>query len=285
MKSWIVRLLFCLPLLSACVLEEAPVDTKRKLTIHADHLTAQDSLFLTNYAKKHQVDIQFLVKSAAHIKTGILQEKYSYPADVILLSDEFVMQELRLAGYFQTINQTDIFEGQQRQFANTHHQILPLCHNPLLVTSPKDSAASCIQLNFDLWHRKDSLYPKIELFELEKAFAKKIEEHPGLWQLYRPDSYRTQSQERIIPLTHWLQRSDSQVSNSMICVEALTIKKRYITLVTGLAILKFSSNKQEAHRFLSAFQDYQHIFSAARKQVPTNKKVAATREIQDALAH
>ncbi|MFY7989730.1 MAG: hypothetical protein ACOVO3_03300 [Fluviicola sp.] len=283
MKNWIVRLLICLPLLHACVLEEAPVDQSRKLTIYSDSLTAQDSIFLNNYAKKHHVELQFRVLSANAIKETVLKEKFSCQADLILVSDEVILTELRLAGYLQRIAINRFFESLERQFSNNHHQVLPVCHNPLIVLNQKDSSSICKRLNFQTWHQKDSLYPKFHLVNLKPNYLSKIESSPFLNSLYNPKQWRMQSSELVTPLSLYIDRKDSLERLSFGCAEPLIIKKRTISLVTGIALLKYSSNKQEAHRFLNAFQDYRYIFSSERNQLPTAKNVPASPKIKQSL--
>lgn len=283
MKNWIVGLLICLPLLHACVLEEAPVDQSRKLTIYFDSLTAQDSIFLNNYAKKHEIELQFQVMNAELIKEKVLKEKYSCPADLILVSDETLLNELRIAGYLQRIAVNRFFESLDRQFSNSHHQILPICHNPLLVVSQKDSLSSCKRINFQTWHVSDSLYPKFHLESQKQNYLTKLESNPFLISLYNPKPWRKQGQEIIMPLVQFIENQDSLEQLNYTCAESVVFKKRTISLVTAIALLKYSSNKQEAHRFLNAFQDYRYIFTSERKQFPTAKNVPVSAKIKSAL--
>ncbi len=283
MKNWIVRLLICIPLLQACVLEEAPVDKSRKLTIYADSLTAQDSIFLNNYAKKHHVELQFRVMSVNAIKETVLKEKFSCQADLIVVSDESILTELRLAGYLQRIAINRFFESLERQFSNNHHQVLPICHNPLIVLNQKDSSSTCKFLNFQTWHQKDSLYPKFQLVNLKQNYLSMIESSPFLNSLYNPKQWRILSSELVMPLSYFIDRKDSLERLSFGCAEPLIIKKRTVSLVTCIALLKYSSNKQEAHRFLNAFQDYRYIFSSDRNQLPTAKDVPTSPKIKQSL--
>jgi hypothetical protein len=283
MKNWIVRILICLPILHACVLEEAPVDQSRTLTIYADELTSQDSIFLNNYAKKHRVDLKFQVLNGAQIKEKVIREKYSCQADLILVSDENILNELRLSGYLQRIGLDRFFEPLDRQFSNNHHQVIPLCHNPLMVLSQKDSLSTCTKINFQSWHTKDSLYPRFQLGSQVKNYETKLLNSPFLMALYEPKKWRSPSQEVIMPLTQYIKAKDSLELLSYSCAEPIVWKKRTISLVTGLALLKYSSNKQEAHRFLSAFQDYLYIFSAERNQMPTAKNIPVSAKIRSSI--
>jgi hypothetical protein len=267
------------------MLEEAPVDQSRKLTIYSDSFTAQDSIFLNNYSKKHQVDLQFQAMSANEIKEMVLKEKFSCHADLVLVSDETVLTELRLAGYLQRIAINRFFETLDRQFSNNHHQVLPICHNPLIVLNQKDSSSTCKRINFQTWHQKDSLYPRFYFGNLKSSFTSILESSSFMKELYNPKHWRMQSTELVLPLSVFMTCKDSLERLTFGCAEPLIIRKRTVSTVTSIALLKYSSNKQEAHRFLNAFQDYRFIFSADRNQVPAVKNVPTSAKIKQALLH
>lgn len=283
MKNWIVRLLICLPLLHACVLEDAPIDQSRKLTIYTDALTTQDSIFLNNYAKKHRVDLHFRVLDAQKIKETVIAEKFSCQADLVLVKDETILNELRLAGYLQRIALDRIFEKLDRQFSNSHHQVLPLCHNPLIVLNQKDSGSVCKRIDFQSWHQKDSLYPKFHLGKLKKNYVSKLETNNFLFSLYNPDKTRKPTSELVMPLSDFIISLDSISRLQYGCYQPLIQKKRTISVITCIALLKYSSNKQEAHRFLNALQDYLYIFTSERKEMPSVKNMPLSPKIRSAL--
>ncbi|MCC6700559.1 MAG: hypothetical protein IT221_03495 [Fluviicola sp.] len=283
MKKWISILSVLLCILSSCLVEQAPVAKDHQLIVFSDKLTAQDSIFLKQYAKQHKIDLTFHQLNADFIKQQILQHRYDIDVDVLWLSDQALRDELQQQQLLRSITNDQLFTDLNRQFNNTHHCWLPLAHNPLVLAMPKDSSNWCRTIYFEAWHKKDSLKPQFKLGQWESLYLKELQKSKRFEKISRTSNKNKLANERVYPLSYLVkleEKKDSSYQRSMnACKTYLLDRKRYITIFSSASIYRYGRNPAEAERFMSALSNYSSIFASSRDQLPCSRKTRQSPKI------
>lgn len=284
MKLWFGLLSLLLFLLSGCLVEQAPVAKDRQLVVFADKLTAQDSLFLNQYAKKHHVDLSYHQLNADYIKNKIIHNKFDIDVDILILSNQQIREELNALKLLKTITNESLFTDLNRQFNNTHHFWLPLSHNPLVVAMQKDSSNMCRTIYFEEWHKKDSLKPQFLLSPWEKMYLTELEKSKRYDRFTKQLNKSKLADERVYPLSKLVQLENNKDTNyrkgKNSCKTFLIDHKKYITVFSSVSIYRYGRNYTESNRFISAITKYAAIFASSRDQLPCFNQVTKSSKIK-----
>lgn len=280
MKHWQIYACFVLigAFVSGCWIQEAPVQKQKALCVAADFLTKEDSAVINRFALNYKVKVSISVLTPEAIIERCRYERYNAGIDVIITANKALRKQLQLLDAFKPVKDPVLFGKLDRQFNNKHHHWLPVSHDPLIVTAPKDTSSNCPVLNFSRWHRRDSLHPVVKISRpLLPEYSTLIATSRRLkWlNLARPPV--SLSNERIYALSEFAQlektKDTSYNKAADGCRSYIIDNKRFITRTTTVSVYAHGRNHATAQEFVNVFFGNAYTVASGRNQLPVNKRI------------
>ena len=283
MKLWQIYACFSLTalFLTGCWVQEAPVEKKKALFIVADYLTKEDSAVINRFSSDRHIAVTITILSAEEIVRRVQAKRYNAEMDILLTENESLRQQLYDLGAFRPVGNQELFSKLDRQFNNKHHYWLPVSHDPLIVTSPKDTSDNCPEIDFTAWHRLDSLLPVIRIKQHMADYTALLQNSHHLGWLSAANKKATTSAtgERIYPLSEFVALENAQDSTynkrQHACRSFLVDNKRFITRTNTVSIYAHGRNHAAAEKFVHVFMANAYTIANGRNQLPVNKRVQA----------
>jgi hypothetical protein len=273
-----VRLIFIVCLLgvtfSGCWIDEVQTPTKKSLCIVADHLSKEDSLVINQFGYNFKVSIRKEVLKPDAILQRVRSQKYNAEIDILIIESASLRKELSNMNAYKSIRSTKLFGQLERQFNNTHHRWIPVCHDPLIVCIPKDSLRNCGPLDL----KKTALLPKLVLRPKHEEYRDLLSGTKFNW-LNAPTGPTTQfGKERIFALSDFVERTFYATDSTAgiipdECRHYLIEKKRTISRMCTLSIYRYGRNNAVAESFLSFYIANSYSIANGRNQLPVKKHV------------
>ncbi len=249
-------------LVNNCVLEQADIPKQRELVIVSDQFTEKDSSIILQYAKLTNSRITMKIKSPQDYLLWIQNHPYQPEADVIWFQNDSIYTVLIQEGKLSMIRKDHLFAKLDRQFNVQDRFYLPITHNPLVVSIPKDSGGICRELNFTNWHLKDSLRPAFYSNTTLRTYYTQLNKAPFIHLWSKNRSYSNEQIYSLSDLSEQYLAADSMYRKlSFRCNYYLLNRGKYITVKSALAIPKYARNKAGANALI-AFLAQQHEYLA-----------------------
>lgn len=274
------RLIFIVCLLgvifSGCWIDEVPAPKKKSLCIVADHLSKEDSLVINQFGYNYKVSIRKEVLKPEAILQRVRSQKYNAEIDILIIENSALRKELSNLNAFKTIRSTELFGQLERQFNNTHHRWIPICHDPLIVCKPKDSLQNCGPLDL----KKTTLLPKLVLRPKHEEYHDVLSGTKFNW-LNNPTGFNPQfGNERIYALSDFVERTfyANDSTSGVIpdeCRYYLIDKKRTVSRICTLSMYRYGRNSAVAESFISFYMANSYSIANGRNQLPVKKHVTA----------
>ncbi|ASS50124.1 MAG: hypothetical protein A3D31_11180 [Candidatus Fluviicola riflensis] len=273
-----LRLIFIVCLLgvafTGCWIDEVQPSQKKSLCIVADHLSKEDSLIINQFGYNYKVSIRKEVLKPEAILQRVRSEKYNAEIDILIIESAELRKELSNLSAFKSIRSSEIFGQLERQFNNTHHQWIPVCHDPLIVCKSKDSLQNCGPLNL----QKTDLLPKLIIRSKHEEYRDLLSGTKFNWLNATPGATQQFGKERIYALSDFVDRTfyanDSTagiIPNE--CRYYLIDKKRTVSRMCTLSLYRYGRNSAVASNFLSFYMANSYSVANGRNQLPVKKHV------------
>ncbi|HLP56831.1 MAG TPA: hypothetical protein VK151_17460 [Fluviicola sp.] len=273
-----LRLIFIVCLLgtafSGCWIDEVQPTKKKSLCIVADHLSKEDSLVINQFGHNYKVSIKKEVLKPEAILQRIRSEKYNAEIDILIIENAALRKELSNLNALKSIQSPELFSRLERQFNNTHHRWIPVCHDPLIVCKPKDSLQNCGPLNL----KKTALHPKLILREKHEEYRDLLAGTNYNWLNAETGPATQYGNERLFALSDFVDRiffADDSTAGIIPneCRYYLIDKKRTISRTCTLSLYRYGRNGAVAANFLSFYMANSYSVANGRNQLPVKKHV------------
>jgi hypothetical protein len=242
---------------TGCWLDEAEAPRKKSLFVIADRLSGEDSLIIRDFAKARKVDVTIEVLKPEVILSRIRSKRYNADIDILLTEDEALRTQLQDLKVLKPIRNEGLFSSLERQFNNQHHQWIPVSHDPLVLSTHKDSSSNCPDIDFRNWHRKDSLTPYYGVRQHREDYKELLSRTTHLKWMSAATTRRKVSPEQIHTLSELVDMenaADSVYRSHMnLCRFYLIDRQRYISRIMTASIYRHGRNSAEAESFLAYF--------------------------------
>lgn len=268
---------FISTLFAGCWLDEAATPRKKSLHVVADRLSTEDSVIIRDFAKAKKVDVTIEVLKPETILSRIRSKRYNTDIDVLLTEDESLRTQLQELKVLKSIRSESLFSTLERQFNNQHHQWVPISHDPLVLSTPRDTSGNCPDIDFRSWHRNDSLIPRNAVRRHRDEYMQLLSHTSHLKWMATGTSTRKVSSEQVYVLSELvdMENAADSVYRSHIdqCRFYLIDRQRYISRITTASIYRHGRNPAEAESFLAHFTGRSYAVANGRNQLPTRKNV------------
>lgn len=258
--------------LNSCVLEEAKPSLHEKIVVYTDFYCPKDSLFIREFEQSKKVSVQVVYQTKDEIARSIQKNKFNTGIDVLLLSSDSLRENLYNQSLFSQLRGRSFFRNMDRQFSNNHGYWVPICHNPLVLVTQKDSSANCPSLNWDKF-KKDSIRPQIAIESNLSSYLIKMEK-TNKFSAIAKSKTPANPKYCIYTLSQIAAFSDKdfhyEKSN---CFYFLVENQRFMTNFTSISLYKHSRNKVVAQQFIEFFCRFQHQIASNRNQLSTFKTI------------
>ena len=258
--------------LNSCVLDEAKPSVHEKVVVYTDFYCPADSLFIQEFEESKKISVQVVYQTKDEIARSIQKNKFNTGIDVLLLSSDSLREALYNQSLFSQLRSRIFFRNMDRQFSNNHGYWVPICHNPLVLVTQKDSSSNCINLNWEKL-KKDSIHPEMEVESNLNAYLVKLGKTTKFSSIAKSKA-PTNPNYRIYTLSQIAAFSDKdfhyEKSN---CFYFLVENQRFMTNFTSISLYKHSRNKVASQQFIEFFCRYQHQIASNRNQLSTFKTI------------
>lgn len=264
-------------LLGSCVLREAKPSQKQEVFLFTDQLTEMDSTIIRDFERKTKCDVKIrIVKPEEYLEKASLNF-YNNGADVLWFSNDSIREKLYEKGYLSKISSKD-WNGLESEFSVSHQLWFPVCHDPLVVTKPMDSIRDCRSINFNTWHKKDSLSPKFISTRLKQQYLFDIKRN-DLSQILMMGKSRKPSNETIWKLSALAKKyteADSTFhEEKYYCKNLISLHKKHLTITSCLFKARYSRNGQNANLLIEWLVNRHKSIASARYQLSCKKNTEA----------
>ncbi|MDR0801313.1 hypothetical protein [Fluviicola sp.] len=257
--------------LNACVLDEAKQSIHEKVVFYTDTYCPADSTIIQEFEQSRHISVQIVYQPQKEIAKLIQKNKFNTGIDVLLITSDSLRENLYNQGLFSQLKGRTAFRNINRQFNNNHHFWVPLCHNPLVLTTKKDSSITCIPLNWNKLN-KDSTHPKIEIQSNVSSYLVKLSETDKFSWINR--NLKAISSYRIYTLDQLAKLSEVNFRfNQNNCFYYLFENQKFITNFTSISLYKYSRNKVASQQFIEFYSRYQYQVASNRNQLSTFKTI------------
>ena len=263
--------------LGSCVLRDAKPAQKQEVYLFTDELTQADSTVIKDFERKTKcnVRIQFM-KPEEYLKKAAAN-KYNSGADVLWFSNDSIREKLYEHALLSKINSND-WKELESEFSVQNQLWFPICHDPLLVTKPIDSTKDCRSINFNNWHRKDSLSPNFINLKLKQEYFFSIKNNV-LAPIILMGKNRKPSNEMIWKLSALAKKYTEVDSNfheaRYYCKNLISYHKKHITSISCLYKAKYCRNGQNANLLIDWLVKRHKFISSSRYQLSCRKNTEA----------
>jgi hypothetical protein len=262
---------------SGCWVDEARPSKEKTLNVVADRLTPEDSTVIGRFAKQFHVKVKTEILGPDEILKRIKSERFNADVDILVTEDVSLRKQLHELKALKTIRNTTVFSKLERQFNNRHHYWVPVSHDPLIVTSPKDTSGNCADIDFRNWHRRDSLRPVLAIKQNREVYLKLLGTSANLNRLVRSTS-RAASNESVYALSEFVgieNRRDSLYHrNAHACRAFLIDNQRYVSRIATVSIYRYGRNSATAEHFLAYYTGNSYSVASGRNHLPTRKNTS-----------
>jgi len=274
MLNWKIYVLFLglFTGLNSCVLDEAKPAVHEKIILFTDVYCPADSLFIKEFEESKKISVQVVYQPQEEIARLVQKNKFNTGIDVLLLSSDSLRENLYNQSLFSQLRERDLFRNMDRQFNNNHHFWVPVCHDPLILVTEKDSSASCGNMNWSKFIR-DSIHPKIAIGSNVNSYLEKLKKTTKFADLAGGKApingkYSIYTLSQIAALSE----RNAQYDQSR-CFYYLVENQRFMTNFTSVSMYRYSRNKVAAQQFVEFYCRYQHQVAAKRNQLSTFKTI------------
>jgi ABC-type Fe3+ transport system substrate-binding protein len=272
--NWKIYVLFSglFTVLNSCVLDEAKPSAHEKIVVYTDFYCPADSLIIKEFEQSKNISVQMVYLSQEEIAQSIRKNKFNTGIDVLLLSSDSLRESLYNKSLFSQLRGRSFFRNIDRQFNNNHGYWIPICHNPLILVTEKDSSANCSPMNWNKFNT-DSIHPKIAVESNASSYLmklKKTSKFSSIAQSAAPNSqkYVIYTLSQVVELSN----RDIHYEKSK-CFYYLVEKQRFMTNFTSVSLYKYSRNKVASQQFIEFYTRFQHQIASNRNQLSTFKTI------------
>lgn len=253
----------------SCVLDEAKPSVHEKVIVYTDVYCPADSLIIQEFEDSKKISVQVVYQTSAEIAKIIQKNKFNTGIDVLLLSSDSLRESLYNQSLFSQLRDRSFFRNMDRQFNNNHGFWVPVCHDPLLLITEKDSAANCMSFNWNKFG-KDSILPKIVIESNQSSYLAKTGKFASLAKGVNPLS----SKYTISTLSQVAERSNKDIHyDQSRCFHYLVENQRFMTNFTSVSLYRYSRNKVASQQFVAFYCRFQHQIASNRNQLSTFKTI------------
>ena len=262
-------------LLNACMIEEAKPSAYQKVVVYTDSSTPKDSLILKKIYKNTGIDAVIIYKPLAEIAKKIQQNRYNTGFDCLILSSDSLRKALVKTSLFADLSDVKLNKSVYRQFYNTPNFWIPISHDPLIYTAPRDSMNVCGKLSWEKW-RRDSLLIPLKISKNNTFYTDLLAKKRKFSFLTKSNSFKEKN-AFVSVLSDLAVRSKKDPKfKKTHCFYYLVENQKYLTNFTSVGVYKYSQNKELSTRFLKAFCNYRYTLAANRNQLSTFKQTASS---------
>lgn len=256
-------------LLGSCVLNEARPDRRQEVFLFTDELTDTDSLIIQEFEKKTKCNVRIRFIEPEKYFEQAKSDRYNTGADILWFSNDSIREKLHENGLLAPI-QSKKWKDLESEFSTKHKLWFPVCHDPLVLTKPKDTINDCKTINFNTWHKKDSLSPKFYNQKLLKRYYFAISRNE-LKDVLLGSKYRKVSNETLWSIST-LAKKQTEFDSTFraeryYCKHLISYRKKHISQKSCLFIAKYSRNGSNAKFLVSWIIDRHKNVAAARNQL------------------
>lgn len=258
--------------LNSCVLDEAKPSVHEKIVVYTDFYCPADSLIIREFEQSRKISVQMVYQTQDEIAQSIRKNKFNTGIDVLLLSSDSLRENLYNKSLFSQLRGRSFFRNIDRQFNNNHGYWVPICHNPLILVTEKDSSSNCNPMNWDKFN-KDSIYPKIAIKANANSYLIKLKKTSKFSSIAQ-NKVSNSPKHAIYTLSQIVELSNRDIhyENSK-CFYYLVEKQRFMTNFTSVSLYKYSRNKIASQQFIEFYSRFQHQIASNRNQLSTFKTI------------
>lgn len=258
--------------LNSCVLDEAKPSAHEKIVVYTDLYCPADSLIIQEFQQSKNISVQIVYQTQDEIAKSIQKNKFNTGIDVLLLSSDSLRENLYNQSLFSQLRGRSFFRNMDRQFNNNHGYWVPICHNPLILVTKKDSSANCIPMNWNKF-KKDSIHAKIAVESNLSSYLMKLEK-TNKFSAIAKNKAPMNSKYSIHTLSQIAAISDKDMHyEKSNCFYYLVEKQRFMTNFTSVSLYKYSRNKVASQQFIAFYCRFQHQVASNRNQLSTFKTI------------
>jgi len=268
-------------MMGACVLREAEPSTKQEVFLFTDELTEVDSSLIKEFERstKCNVRIVFLTAEEYLIKVG--KDRFNTGADVLWFSNDSVREKLYQSNSLLAIDNKD-WNNLEGEFYVKHKLWFPICHDPLVLTKPKDST-DCVNINFNTWHKKDSASPKYVYPWILSKYAYSIEK-TALKGVLLPNKDRKIANEYIWSLSSltkkYIEVDTTFNKNKYYCKQLISVNKTHITQLNCMYLAKYARNRKNGNLLINWLVNRHKQIASSRNELSCTKDTPPSYTIQ-----
>lgn len=258
--------------LNSCVLDEAKPSVHQKVVVYTDFYCPADSLIIREFEQSKKISVQVVYQTQDEIAQSIRKNKFNTGIDILLLSSDSLRENLYNQSLFSQLRGRSFFRNMDRQFSNNHEYWVPICHNPLILVSKKDSSANCAPMNWGMFN-KDSIRPKIAITSNLNSYLIKLKKTSKFSSIAGNSTF-THPNYSIYTLSQIAELADRNVHyDKSKCLYYLVEKQRFMTNFTSVSLYKYSRNKVASQQFIEFFCRFQYQIASNRNQLSTFKTI------------
>ena len=270
-----------LGLLGACVLREAEPSAKQEVFLFTDELTETDSSLIKEFEKSTKCNVRIVFLSPEEYLTKVGKNRFNTGADVLWFSNDSVREKLYQSSHLMPIDNKE-WNNLEGEFYVKHQLWFPICHDPLVLTKAKDST-DCANINFNTWHKKDSISPKYIYPWILPKYKYAIEK-TALNGTLVPNKNRKIGNEYIWNLSSLAKKYtevDSTFNkNKYFCKQLISVNKRHITQLSCLYLAKYARNRKNGDLLIGWLVNHHKQISSARNELSCTKNVTPSYTIK-----
>ena len=190
---------------------------------------------------------------------------------MLLLSSDSLRESLYNQSLFSQLRDRSFFRNMDRQFNNNHGFWVPLCHDPLILITEKDSVANCSAINWSKFG-KDSIRPRIAIESNQASYLMKLAKTKFASLVTNKGPFNPKY--TISTLSQVAEQSDRDIHyDKSRCFHYLVEKQRFMTNFTSMSLYKYGRNKIASQQFVAFFCRFQHQIASNRNQLSTFKTI------------
>lgn len=258
--------------LHSCVLDEAKPSVHEKIIFYSDSYCPADSLIIQEFEEAKHISVQVVYKTKDEIAQLIRKNKFNTGIDVLLLSSDSLREDLYNQSLFSQLKGRSYFRNIDRQFNNNHSYWVPICHNPLILATEKDSSSNCVAIN---WNKlgNDSVHPKIAIETNVNSYLMKLSKTAKFASIGKVKT-PPHPKYTIYTLNQITEMSDKDIHfEKSRCFYYLVENQRFITNFTSVSLYKYSRNKVASQQFIEFYSRFQYQIASNRNQLSTFKTI------------
>ena len=256
----------------SCVLDEAKPSVHEKVIVYTDVYCPEDSLIIQEFEQSKKISVQVVYQPAAEIAKAIQQNKFNTGIDVLLISSDSLRESLYNQSLFSQLRDRSFFRNMDRQFNNNHGFWVPVCHDPLILITEKDSLSNCAPVNWGTF-KKDSIHPHIAIKSNLNSYILKLGKTNKFASLIHSNA-PVHTNYTISTLSQVAEQSDKDIHyDQSRCFYYLVENQRFMTNFTSVSLYKYSRNKVASQQFAAFYCRFQHQIASNRNQLSTFKTI------------